>query len=192
LTARPTSELPSAADMNAMRAKESWEMERLWKARSMYGLEPNAPTTGFIRGPSSTSSRSDDGPTPNAVYGSSHTAYVVQTPFQSGRGTQIYHSMPTGPPPIIYSSPASIPSIPDSISSYEPYEHVYRPNPPTTVDYRSPPSMTRPPVNNPLRNNPLPEPPRESPYDRPTLTSTRSGRHSNDYWTKYNGITTAH
>jgi len=188
LTARPTSELPSAADMNAMRAKESWEMERLWKARSMYGLEPNAPTTNFIPGPGSTSSRSDDAPTQGAVHGSSHTAYLVQTPFQSGRGTQIYHSMPTGPPPIIYSSPASIPSIPDSISSYEPYEHVYRPYPPTTVDYRSPPSMPRPPLN-----NPLPEPPRESPYDPATLTSSRGGkRQSNDYWTKYNGITTAH
>lgn len=188
LTARPTSELPSAADMNAMRAKESWEMERLWKARSMYGLEPNAPTTNFIPGPGSTSSRSDEAPTQGAVYGSSHTAYMVQTPFQSGRGTQIYHSMPTGPPPIIYSSPASIPSIPDSISSYEPYEHVYRPYPPTAVDYRSPPSMPRPALN-----NPLPEPPRESSYDPATLTSTRGGkRQSNDHWTKYNGITTAH
>jgi len=187
LTARPTSEMPSAADMNAMRAKESWEMERLWKARSMYGLEPNAPTTNFIPGPGSTSSKSDDAPTQGAVHGSSHTAYMVQTPFQSGRGTQIYHSMPTGPPPIIYSSPASIPSIPDSISSYEPYEHVYRPYPPTTVDYRSPPSVPRPHLN-----NPLPEPPRESPYDPMTLTSTRGGkRQSNDYWTKYNGITTA-
>ena len=191
LTARPTSEMPSAADMNAMRAKESWEMERLWKARSMYGLEPNAPTTNFIPGPGSASSQSDDAPTQGAVHGavhgSSHTAYMVQTPFQSGRGTQIYHSMPTGPPPIIYSSPASIPSIPDSISSYEPYEHVYRPYPPTTVDYRSPPSIPRPHLN-----NPLPEPPRESPYDPTTLTSTRGGkRQSNDYWTKYNGITTA-
>jgi hypothetical protein len=193
LTARPTSELPSAADMNAMRAKESWEMERLWKARSMYGLEPNAPTTNFIPGPGSTSSQSDDVPTPSAVYGSSHTAYVVQAPFQSSRGAQIYHSMPTGPPPIIYSSPASIPSIPDSISSYEPYEHMYRPYPPTTVNYRSPLSMARPPPNNPLLNNPLPEPPRESQYDPPILTSTRGGkRQSNDYWTKYNGITTAH
>lgn len=187
-SARPTSELPSAADMNAMRAKESWDMERLWKARSMYGLEPNAPTTNFIPGPGSTSSTSDDAPIQGAVHGSSHTAYMVQTPFQSGRGTQIYHSMPTGPPPIIYSSPASIPSIPDSISSYEPYEHAYRPYPSTTVDYRSPPSMPRPPLN-----NPLPEPPRESPYDPATLTSTRGGKkQSNDYWTKYNGITTAH
>ncbi|KDR85398.1 hypothetical protein GALMADRAFT_51774 [Galerina marginata CBS 339.88] len=189
ITARPTSELPSAADMNAMRAKESWEMERLWKARSMYGLEPNAPTNNVIPGSSSSSSKSDDVPTHNAVYGSSHTAYVVQTPFQAGLGSQIYHSMPTVPPPIIYSSPASIPSIPDSISSFEPYDYAYRSYTATSPsDFRTSPPMPRPPLT-----NPLPEPPREAPFELKGLKTTKpSNRHSNDYWTKYNGITTAH
>ena len=186
ITARPTSELPSAAEMNAMRAKESWEMERLWRARSMYGLEPNAPTTNFIPGPGSTSSRSDDTPPPPAIYGSSHTAFVVQTPFH-GPSAQIYHSMPTAPPPIIYSSPASIPSIPDSLSSYDPYD-PYRSYPTSTpTNFKAPSSLSRPPLN-----NPLPEPPRESPYEPAPLPSTRQGnRHSSDYWTKSTGITTA-
>ena len=188
-TARPTSELPSAAEMNAMRAKESWEMERLWRARSMYGLEPNAPTTNFIPGPGSTSSRSDDAPPHPAIHGSSHTAFVVQTPFH-GPSAQIYHSMPTAPPPIIYSSPASIPSIPDSLSSYDPYDpsYIYRPFPTSTPTNFKASSLSRPPLN-----NPLPEPPRESSYEPAPLPSTRQGnRHSSDYWTKSSGITTAH
>jgi len=192
-TARPTSELPSAAEMNAVRAKESWEMERLWKARSMYGLEPNGQVTNYIPESGSSSSRSDDVNTHSAVYGSSHTAYVVQSPFQtSNLGSQIYHSMPTGPPPIIYSSPASIPSIPDTFSSYEPYayDNIYRSYATaTTTDYTSPPSMPRPTLN-----NPLPEPPRESAIDLSSLkAAAKPSKHTNnDYWTKYNGITTAH
>jgi len=186
-TNRPTSELPSADDMNAVRAKESWEMERLWKARSMYGLEPNAQTNNFIPGPSSSTSSSDDLPplpVQGGIYGSSHTAYVVQAGFHnSSPGSQIYHSMPVAPPPIIYSSPASIPSIPDSISSYGNYEQ-YRP-------FRAP-SPPLPPMPLPVRNNPLPEPPRESSYAPAPLPSARHNKkHSNDYW-KFNGITTAH
>ncbi|KAH9486560.1 hypothetical protein JR316_0000625 [Psilocybe cubensis] len=204
LTARPTSQLPSAAEMNAVRAKESWEMERLWKARSMYGFEPNAQITDFIPGSSSSSSsRSDDIHTQSAVYGSSHTAYVVQTPFQGNLGTQIYHSMPTGPPPVIYSSPSSIPSIPDNLSSYEPYDHVYRSftAAATPSDYRSPPTLPRPTsdyrhsttVSRPPLNNPLPEPPRESQIELSGLKNAKDNdKHSSDYWTKYNGITTTH
>ncbi|KAF8167706.1 hypothetical protein B0H34DRAFT_792401 [Crassisporium funariophilum] len=186
LTARPTSELPSAAEMNAMRAKESWEMERLWRARSMYGLEPNAPTTNFIHGPGSTSSQSDDTPPHEAMYGSSHTAFVVQSPFQI-HGSQIYHSMPTGPPPIIYSSPASIPSIPDSLSSYDPYDpaNIYRPYQ-TLANHKPAEPIPRVPLN-----NPLPEPPRESPYEPAPLTSARQGNKiPPDYSRRSNGVTT--
>jgi hypothetical protein len=173
--------------MNAMRAKEAWDMERLWRARSMYGLEPNAPTTNFIPGPGSTSSRSDDTPPHPAIYGSSHTAFVVQTPFH-GASAQIYHSMPTAPPPIIYSSPASIPSIPDSLSSYEHYDpsYIYRSSP--SSNFKASSAMSRP-----LLNNPLPQPPRESPYEPVPLPPTKQRtRHTSDYWTKSSGITTAH
>ncbi|TFK36904.1 hypothetical protein BDQ12DRAFT_736641 [Crucibulum laeve] len=185
-SARPTSELPSAADMNAMRAKEAWEMERLWKARSMYGNEPNGAPNNYI--PTSGSVVSDDTPTHGAMYGSSHTAFVVQTPFYGQPMQQIYHSMPAAPPPIIYSSPPSVPSIHDSVSSYEQSAAMrsYQPM------YGSPPN-SRNSSSTPRAPNPLPEPPRESPYQPaplPPLTST-NGRP--DYWTtKYTGITTTH
>ncbi|KAF9056566.1 hypothetical protein BJ165DRAFT_536503 [Panaeolus papilionaceus] len=169
VTIRPTSELPSPEEMNAVRAKESWEMERLWKARSMYGLEPNAPTTNFIPGPGSTSSFSDETPTPPAaVHGSSYTAYVVQ-PFQA-TPSHIYHSMPPAPPPVIYSSPASIPSIPDFLSSSDPAENYQQLSHPisSSVNYR--------PLVDPSRlssYNPLPAPPRESKYEPAPLTTIK-------------------
>jgi len=186
ITARPTSQLASADEMNAIRAKEQWEMERLWKARSLYGNEPNAAVTDFIPGSGSTSSSSDDIPDmdptpPIQIYGSSHTAYVVPTPFHN----QIYHSMPTAPPAIIYSSRASIPSIPDSLSSYEPYEDLRSyPGPAYAT------ASTSIPLQSP-KSNPLPEPPRESSYLPALSTISPSNQRSTEYW-KYNGITTAH
>jgi hypothetical protein len=208
ITTRPTSELPSAAEMNAMRAKEAWEMERLWKARSMYAPELNGAVgaSHSTAAPNSTSPTSDDATTQGAVYGSNHTAFVVQSPFQ-GQASRIYHSMPNTPPPIIYSSPGSgiysspdpgiysspgsIPSLHDSV--YEPYEatqthrsqaHSYAVSP----DHRVPSSLSRPT----LFNNPLPEPPRESSYAAAPPSTLKSSGHSADYWTKYTGITTAH
>ena len=180
---RPTSQLPSADEMNAIRAKEQWEMERLWKARSLHGLEPNA-MNHIIPGHSSNSSLSDDIPEidPSSApqnHGSSHTAYLVQSPFHDSR-PQIYHSMPTALPPIYYHSPASIPSIPDSLSTYEPYENLrFYPGPAQVAE------------SFPIKsNNPLPEPPRESPY-KPAPLSSISKRRSTEYWT-LNGINTTH
>ncbi|KAE9400535.1 hypothetical protein BT96DRAFT_992850 [Gymnopus androsaceus JB14] len=43
-SSRPTSEVPSAADLNALRAREAWDMERLYKGRSMYGMDANVET----------------------------------------------------------------------------------------------------------------------------------------------------
>ncbi|KAJ7651707.1 hypothetical protein DFH06DRAFT_1207894, partial [Mycena polygramma] len=39
-SARPISEVPTAADMNMMKAREAWDMDRLWKARSMSVVYP--------------------------------------------------------------------------------------------------------------------------------------------------------
>ncbi|KAM6498484.1 hypothetical protein JOM56_006432 [Amanita muscaria] len=81
---RPTSELPSAAELMALRAKEAYEMERLFKARSMYGQEPETTTPNSIP-----SNLSDKGSTagPGTVYGSNHT-YVFHPSSQNPR----YHS----------------------------------------------------------------------------------------------------
>ena len=160
---RPTSELPSAAEMNAMRAKDAWELERLWKARSMYGGEEQF--NNFIHGPGSTSSKSD---------------LSDDTPISSGN--HIYHSMPLAPPPVIYPSPASIPSIPDSLSTYDIYDlPPARPNGATT---KGPSPLSRPPLN-----NPLPVPPKESAF-APAPIRAQSG-YSSEYWSNYSSFTTA-
>ncbi|KAH8990161.1 hypothetical protein EDB86DRAFT_3080505 [Lactarius hatsudake] len=74
---RPTSELPPAADMNAVRAREVWEMDRLWKGRSMaYGLEgPHVVYAQSIGDVSSTTSVNGIG------HGSTHTSYKLQQGF---------------------------------------------------------------------------------------------------------------
>jgi hypothetical protein len=192
VSARPISQLPSADEMNAVRAKEQWEMERLWKARSLHGLEPNGTANQVIPEHGSNSSMSsDDIPeidpsSPPQAHGSSHTAYLVPASFHDPR-PQIYHSMPTAPPPIYFHSPASIPSIPDSLSTYEPYENLrFYPGPAQVASPLLLPSFL------PTSNNPLPEPPRESPYKPALLSSSSpSTKRSTEYWT-FNGITTAH
>ncbi|RDB28938.1 hypothetical protein Hypma_015739 [Hypsizygus marmoreus] len=181
ISTRPTSQLPSAAEMNAMRAKEAWEMERLWKARSMQGNESNGyasipsgstPLMGVING---------TGPQ-SAMQGSSHTAFVVQTPFQSQHS--IYHSMPTAPPPIIYASPASIPSMSQQLTSPHTHPHQHFRSD-SLSDQKSFLSSIRSPLA-----NPLPDPPRASSYELPPLLD--SNRRSTDYWTTYTGVSTFH
>ncbi|TRM65925.1 hypothetical protein BD626DRAFT_566567 [Schizophyllum amplum] len=90
-TVRPTSEMPAADELNAVRAREAWEMERLFKAKSMSTDEWNSRRI---------SSEASSTPPPRPIskdldamlahgdavvaHGSSHTAYVVQS-LQGGR-----------------------------------------------------------------------------------------------------------
>ncbi|KAJ3728134.1 hypothetical protein DFJ43DRAFT_1001228 [Lentinula guzmanii] len=208
-SARPTSEVPSAADLNALRAREAWEMERLYKGRSMYGMEPNGeavaptpampvplvPTSNGQIFPSVTSKNN------GATHGSSHTSFVVQNFATQGSATQIYHSMPTQPPPIIYastSSPAvhapSVPSPPSaSSSSSATAAPVPRTSPPVSASSSDILNFIRPP-------NPLPEPPRETPTP-PLARISQSFSDSNnstkidrptEYWTTFAEVSTAH
>ena len=194
-SARPTSELPSMAELISIKAREAWEAERLRKGKSMHygsqgGASAAAPdprdsiaaTVGTVTDLSRGGSIRSTGP------GSSHTLYRVQ-PFQGQtQGTQIYANMPTGPPPSHYSAATShqatfSPSIPYDYSS--------------NVAYRSvPPSLPLPheTIPEPLsRPNPLPPPPRESSYQPAPLPSlSEPTRSSSDHWAKYPGITTAH
>ncbi|KAL0578511.1 hypothetical protein V5O48_003504 [Marasmius crinis-equi] len=94
-SARPTSEVPPAADLNALRAREMWEMERLYRARSM--TDANA-AAAIPPSPVSTA----QGPAPNwqgGVHGSSHTHFAVQDSFSQdypySSAPQIYQSVPT-------------------------------------------------------------------------------------------------
>ncbi|OSC99444.1 hypothetical protein PYCCODRAFT_1372969 [Trametes coccinea BRFM310] len=178
---RPNSELHGAADLASMKAKEAWEMERLWKARSMaYGPDgmpvPSTPATigsesrpsTFISTelqrvssmPSVTASPTLDGQrtSPGPVHGSSHTYVVVQTPFQGANGQYAQFASaslyPSGSPP-----PSHV--YPQSHSPPQPNGHAAR----------KPAS----PVRDPLAHNPLPEPPRLSSYQPAPLPPSLAG-----------------
>ncbi|KAJ7492384.1 hypothetical protein FB451DRAFT_1502622 [Mycena latifolia] len=161
-SARPISAV-NDADMNTMRAREAWDMDRLWKARSLSGMEPNG--VAAPPAPVSNGKRPED---PPAVYGSSHTAFMVSTPFQQPSSSQIYHSMPPAPPAIVYPAGYSIANgFPNTNRS-------------SLSDHASNPLSSRTPLA-----NPLPEPPRESPYEPAPLNLP-------EYWSKHASVTTAH
>ncbi|KAF5385455.1 hypothetical protein D9757_005426 [Collybiopsis confluens] len=170
---RPTSEVPSAADLNALRAREAWEMERLYKGRSMYGIEQNDQTVVPVPAVPATTSKHDV-----AIHGSSHTSFVMQNFGSQGSSmTQIYHSIPAQPPTTSLPAPSASRTVTASTS-------------PLTASASDILSLPR-------LSNPLPEPPRE------TLTPTRisqtfsdsntakNGRPS-EYWTSYAEVPTAY
>jgi hypothetical protein len=193
MTTRPTSELPSAAELNALRAREAWDMDRLWKGRSMhYGghPEPNGPlaTLPHIRDSRRVSSNidvtKDNGSIHGAGHGSSHTSFMVQ-PFQGQSPSNMYYShMPSAPPPVIYPSTA-LQQAP--FSSSVPYDYTYRTLQPSFT-FSSPDLLPEPTS----RPNPLPPPPRESAYQPSPLTSLSDGRPTSDHWTIHPSVTTAH
>lgn len=188
-SARPISEVPTAADMNMMKAREAWDMDRLWKARSMSGMEANGIATAPI--PPIPTSHVPNGRNatqdPPAIYGSSHTAFMASTPFQPPSSSQIYHSMPNVAQPSSSSSPPiyhSMPNAPPPPLAVYPAGYA-SPGGYSNTSNRASPSehsssntiSPRPPLA-----NPLPEPPRESPYEPAPLT-----------WGKHHAsITTAH
>ncbi|OAX44442.1 hypothetical protein K503DRAFT_765059 [Rhizopogon vinicolor AM-OR11-026] len=174
---RPTSEMTSTADINALRAREAWEMDRLWKGRSMYHAHPEA---NVIASPSSTrNSRHVNAEfiVDASGHGSSHTSYLVQ-PLQAHPmpASVFYANMPSAPPPIIYTATSPYGQAPQG--GHQP-------------SYRSlPNSFTFPSTENPsgdstTRPNPLPRPPRQSTYQPahlPVLSDRGSGPVS-EYWT---------
>jgi len=153
-SARPTSELPSAAEMNALRAKEAWDLERLWKARSAYGNDSRALTSATVP----LAARDEKGAQADS-HGSSHTAFVVQSPFQS-QPSHIYHSMPTIPTPTVYPS-TSVASVSQQFTSShrQSGQQQFR-----NLDQRAA-STSRIPLS-----NPLPAPPRASTYEPTPLS----------------------
>lgn len=183
-SARPTSELTSTADINSLKAREAWEMDRLWKGRSMYHGQPEAtfmtsppPNTRESRPPRVESSQRD---TSHVVgHGSSHTSYVVQ-PLQAHPipASVFYANMPSAPPPIIYAATS-------------PYGHI----PHASRDYstsRSLPNFSFPAKESSSERptNPLPPPPRESTYQPSRLPALadRSSGSAAEYWTKYTSV----
>ncbi|OBZ79441.1 hypothetical protein A0H81_00798 [Grifola frondosa] len=214
MSTRPSSEIPSAADSANVKAKDAWEMDRLFKARSMaYGPDGEAivstpATIGSNTRPSTFIStdlqrvssipsvtaltdlhRTTSMPAPTHTHGSSHTYFVVQTPYQGAQSAS-YPQIPVPPPPILYSSSpqlAQAASSPTHQQYKTPLDRVPFPSANPTNDS----SLTRPPLA-----NPLPEPPRLSSYQVPPLPPSLSGAGdasaSLEYWTQYANVQTTH
>ncbi|KAJ3825635.1 hypothetical protein F5880DRAFT_1477882, partial [Lentinula raphanica] len=197
---RPTSEVPSAADLNALRAREAWEMERLYKGHSMYGMEPNgdvgAPTPAMpVPSVPIPNGQIFPSKTNGSTHGSSHTSFVVQNFPAQGSATQIYHSMPTQPPPIIYASSSVVASTtpsPPSVasSSSATAVPVQRTSPGISASSSDLLNFIRTP-------NPLPEPPRETPTPplarlSQSLSDSPKIERPTEYWTTFAEVSTAH
>ncbi|RDX50485.1 hypothetical protein OH76DRAFT_1402525 [Lentinus brumalis] len=205
-TTRPNSELHSAADLSSVRAKDAWEMERLWKARSMAYAPDGTPvvstpaTIGSDSRPSTFIStelqRVSSMPSVTGVaemqkaasiplaaqqmHGSSHT-YVV---YQGAEGHASYAQFPSPPH-----------DNPMMAHAQQYYRHL---------SYGSPAPLTQNPLPNPPRlspyqrsplpmslTNPLPEPPRLSSYQPAPLPASLSdaGDGSRNSWTQNGGMT---
>ncbi|RPD64813.1 hypothetical protein L227DRAFT_541117 [Lentinus tigrinus ALCF2SS1-6] len=211
-TTRPNSELHSAADLSSVKAKDAWEMERLWKARSMaYGPDgmPMVSTPATIGSDSRPSTfistelqRIHSIPSVAAVaemqkasniplaaaaaqqmHGSSHT-YVV---YQGAEGHASYAQFASPPPQNPMASPAQQYYRHSGYGSPDahPLANNPLPNPPRLSAYqRSPLPMSL--------ANPLPEPPRLSSYQPaplPASLADAAGDGSRNSWTQYGGMT---
>jgi hypothetical protein len=184
---RPTSELTPAADMNALRAREVWEMDRLWKGRSVaYGLEgPQVVYAQSIGDVGSTTSVNGVG------HGSAHASYKLQQgfPFPTA-GVQSPPSSSSSslrpPPPQHHQQPRSFAQtmqgsmydFPSGVRSYPDLANI-----PSIGSPESTPST-------PTRN-PLPAPPRQSTYRPTPLPASFTERDDSaaaEYWSKYAGV----
>ncbi|KAA1468058.1 hypothetical protein DENSPDRAFT_847963 [Dentipellis sp. KUC8613] len=184
-SARPTSEMPSAADLNAFRARDAWEMDRLWKGRSMaYGLDGpqvvytqsigSNPSVGDVRRSSTV------GP---GGHGSSHTSYKLQTPFHGPNSSAQTHTHTSSHD---HSPHSHSPDYTAPAPSYL-YPNGYRSYP----DISTIPSMSSPETTPtlPALSNPLPDPPRRSTYEAPPLPpSLAHDPHSAEYWSRFAGV----
>jgi len=184
---RPTSELTPAADMNALRAREVWEMDRLWKGRSVaYGLEgPQVVYAQSIGDVGSTASVNGVG------HGSGHTSYKLQQGFPFPTTSTVYSSPALAPSAHLQSMQQQHPQqslgqtmqgalydFPSGVRSYPDLANI-----PSIGSPDSTPSM-------PSRN-PLPSPPRQSSYRPGPVPSSfveRDDRAAADYWSKYAGV----
>ncbi|KAL1749008.1 hypothetical protein HDZ31DRAFT_28618 [Schizophyllum fasciatum] len=127
---RPTSEMPAAEDLNAVRAREAWEMERLFKAKSM--------TTSDEYHARRISSEAPSTPPPRPIskdldamiahgdtivaHGSSHTSFVVQ-PLQGAAARRNSASAAARPPEVV------LPPLAPNPLPEPPRESDYKPAP---------------------------------------------------------------
>ena len=100
-SSRPTSEVPPTQMLNDLRAKEVWEMDRIWKGRSM---SINQEGSNVIASPMSAGAdldRPEDLHHHSTTHGSSRTYFVVQAPThgQNTSGQQNGVAFPSTSPP---------------------------------------------------------------------------------------------
>lgn len=189
---RPSSEFQSVADMNALKAKEAWDMERLWKGRSMaYGpdsmMHSNRPNIGTDSRPSTIMSadlhRASTIPSVGdlasnlSTHSSNHTVYA-EPPHPSIQHAATYPQLPVSHQPAGSAHPRR------QSSSSQTNRHASDRVPFPTPDLPSP------------RSNPLPEPPRLSSYKPsplpPSLAVSNDGSTSPEYWHRYAGVAVTH
>lgn len=180
---RPSSELHPMTDLNALKAKDAWEIERLWKGRSMVDGSEGTALPGHRRNITSDSRPStimsadlhrastipsvgDQASIVTSSHGSGHTLFVVQAPYGSssvGNGSQ------------------------STLSPSIPLDRSHRSLIGQVALSSSPPEFPTP------KSNPLPEPPRMSSYKPSPLPGSiaggSEGSSSSEYWTKYAGMT---
>ncbi|KAJ3552895.1 hypothetical protein NM688_g3911 [Phlebia brevispora] len=174
---RPSSEFQPTADLNALKARDNWEMERLWKGRSaIYGTEgvtipmprphissDSRPTTimsADLQRASTIPSVGDSTSTLSPVHGSNHTYFVLQAPHQGVHQAQTYSQYPSPPPPVIYTTDTSVPS-----SGHFHQTALNR----SFTDNVPFPNIAKVPEMPPPRPNPLPDLPRMTAYKPPPL-----------------------
>ncbi|KZV74918.1 hypothetical protein PENSPDRAFT_732063 [Peniophora sp. CONT] len=134
---RPTSDLPSAADLNAVRAREAWEMNRLWRGHSAV-YDPSLMYAQSIAAASTSTVQAGGMPMSPPVSG------VYDSPYMHGNLAAFTGHTPN------YVFPSGLRSYPDlssipSIASPEP----------DALELRSP------------MRNPLPSPPKPSAFRLP-------------------------
>ncbi|KIY66029.1 hypothetical protein CYLTODRAFT_491818 [Cylindrobasidium torrendii FP15055 ss-10] len=79
---RPTSEVPASDQLNSLKSKEAWDLERLFKAQSMYGMGAATAGPAVISIPSPAASNAAPMPPAKPPHGSSHTSFGIQNPFR--------------------------------------------------------------------------------------------------------------
>lgn len=172
---RPTSAIQATADTGTLKARDAWEMERLWKGRSVvYGGEgvsasslrhhiSNESRPSTVMGPdlrraSTIPSVGDLASHVSPAPGSNHTYFVVQAPYQGTQRPAAYAQYSSSQTPVIYSVGSNQEQAAPSSNHQEPGRHRSFSD---TAPFRGIPKLPDLPAP---RSNPLPEPPRLSSY----------------------------
>jgi hypothetical protein len=173
--------------LNALRAREVWEMDRLWKGRSVaYGVEgPQVVYAQSIADVGSTTSVNGAG------HGSTHTSYKLQQSFPFPTTSGVYSSPSLAPSPQLQplqqqqhpqsfaqTMRGALYDFPSGVRSYPDLDSI-----PSIGSPDSTPSL-------PSRN-PLPPPPRLTPYRPgpvPASFVEKDDSATAEYWKKYAGV----